>query len=112
MDDVNTRSEACDRFLDAAVNLLLDGEVLERRTAAGAIAALGDPDVIPILLEVLQNDPNRSVQHKVSQAIARIGGGGAGMSLQQLMRTGETYTRFLAAEALTDIVSRGTDTAL
>ena len=47
MDDVNTRSETRDRFLDAAVNLLLDGNVIERRTAAGAIAALGGPDVIP-----------------------------------------------------------------
>ncbi len=112
MDDVNTQSETRDRFLDAAVNLLLDGDVIERRTAAGAIAALGSPDVVPILLDVLQNDPNRSVQHKVSQAIARIGGEEAIMSLQKLMRTGETYTRFLAAEALTDIVSRGTDTTL
>lgn len=112
MDDVNTRSETRDRFLDAAVNLLLDGNVIERRTAAGAIAALGGPDVIPVLLDVLQNDPNRSVKHKVSQAIARIGGTEAITSLQQLMRTGETYTRFLAAEALTDIVSRGTDTSL
>lgn len=109
MNDINIRSEARIRFLDAAINLLLDGDVLERRAAASALAALGDPDVIPTLLEVLQHDPNRSVQHKVAQAISRIGGAEAVDELQQLMRTGETYTRFLAAEALTNIVSRGTD---
>ncbi len=95
-------------FLEAAATLLQKGDVIsERLMAATVIGNLGDERYIPMLLNVLRQDPNRQIQHKVSQAIARIGGIQAETGLQDLMSVENQYTRFVAAEALADIVSRG-----
>jgi HEAT repeat protein len=103
------QSKAREAFLNAAIDLLHSGNELERATAVGVLGTLGSELVVPVLLTVLQEDPSRQVQHKTSQAIARIGGETAINGLQALMRSESYYTRFLAAEALADIVARGID---
>lgn len=109
MKDVDVRSKARENFLNSAVDLLLSGDISERCVAASVLGKLGDVEVMHTLLQVLQEDSNRTVQHKVAQAIARIGGTQAVHELQQMMRDGQAYTRFLAAETLADIVARGND---
>jgi HEAT repeat protein len=95
-------------FLEAAGEVLRDGDdPLDRMTAAGVLGTLGDARFVPLLLAVLETDVNRQVQHKVSQAVARIGGTEAEKGLQKLMFAENQYTRYLAAEALADIVARG-----
>ncbi len=102
-----SNGNAREQFLAAAVALLYHGTVLERETAVGVIGTLGDDTHIPILIGVLTTDGNRKVQHKTAQSIARIGGDEAITALQRLMREQNPYTRFLAAEALANIVARG-----
>lgn len=102
-----TNDSARERFMQAATDLLLEGTPAERETAASVLGGLGNEDVIPALLHALREDENRRVQHKVSQAISRIGGQEAVEGLQDIMGEANRYTRFLAAEALADIVSSG-----
>lgn len=95
------------RFLDAAVALLAEGNEEERAAAVSALSALGDETHISVLLNTLRHDDSRKIQHKASQALVRIGGERAVQGLQDLMRADNQYTRFLAAEALADIIAHG-----
>lgn len=95
-------------FLDAAAQVLEHSvHAHERAIAAGVLGALADEAYITLLLHALETESSRQVQLKVSQAIARIGGEAAIEGLQAMMYAGNPYTRFLAAETLADIVSRG-----
>lgn len=102
-------SEAREAFLNAAIDLLHTGDELERATAVSVLGTLGNELIVPVLLTVLHDDASRQVQHKTAQAIARIGGQVAINGLQAMMRSESYYTRFLAAEALADIIARGID---
>lgn len=101
-------SDSLQAFLDAAKALAQKGSLVQRATAVSVLGTLGTENDIAVLLHVLEVDESRQVQHKASQAIARIGGHAAIEGLQNLMRSQNQYTRFLAAEALAGIVSKGT----
>ncbi len=101
------KSDAREQFLEAATILLLEGTSHERATAAGVLGALGNGTHIPALLHVLRSDDSRQVRHKTSRALARIGGEDALEGLRSLMAEQDQYTRFLAAEALSHIMSHG-----
>ncbi|MFZ4814969.1 MAG: HEAT repeat domain-containing protein [Phototrophicaceae bacterium] len=108
MSDSQTREIARNTFIESANALLAWGDPNERIIALSVIGALGNVASTGILLHVLEHDSQRQVRHKASQAIARIGGSEAIEALQRLMRHEDAYTRFLAAEALANIVAQGT----
>jgi HEAT repeat protein len=96
------------QMLQAGLDMLQNSTLAEDRViAAGIVGSFGTEAVIPVLLELIQNEPNRQVQHKVSLAISHIGGEEAVNGLKMLIYTDNPYTRFLAAETLADIVAKG-----
>jgi HEAT repeat protein len=103
-------NETLEQFLQSAVALLTPDHPLEVRiVAVGVLGSLGDERFTPALLETLQSDSNRQVRHKAAQSLSRIGGDAALEKLHELMFSEDPYTRFLAAESMADIVSRGTN---
>jgi len=109
MTDQTDKAKLRHQFLQAAAAVIHGSDdPTERMTAANVLGTLGDDTYVEMLLEVLKADENRQVKHKVSQAITRIGGQVAKDGLQQLMFAEDPYTRFLAGEALSDILASGT----
>ena len=100
---LQTRRLARNRDVPGLINALKHRANSVRRSAAGALANLGDTQAVEPLIGAVQNDVSSGVRAYASYALGKIGDPRAVEPLIEALKDEAIFVRINAAEALGDI---------